>query len=146
MKAYLFRFIQRLSPAGKRYLIVGISVYAFELVVIFAAQQIGTSSLIAVTISFWLGLLLSFGLQKMVTFSDRRLHHRVLFPQLIAFGLLVLFNFGFTLLVTAVLDGIVPVAVSRTLALGITTLWNFYLYKTRIFKKAPFTGPGPLVS
>jgi putative flippase GtrA len=79
----------------------------------------------------------SFLLQKFVTFGDNRTHHRILVPQFIATCLLVVFNFGFTLFVTAIFAGILPAVVSRTLALGICTIWNFYLYKTRIFKQAP---------
>jgi putative flippase GtrA len=121
------------TPFG-RYLIIGVSVYIFELVVIFAAQALGASALLAVGLSFWLGLLVSFFLQKLVTFGDRRMHHRILIPQLIAVALLVLFNFGFTLAVTKLLQNVLPAVATRTLALGITTIWNFYLYKTRIFK------------
>lgn len=117
-----------------RYLIVGGSVYLLELVVIVAAQRLGASAVWAVGLSFWIGLVVSFALQKLVTFGDKRLHHRVLLPQIIAFSLLVLFNFGFTLLVTKLLSPALPAVVTRTLALGITTVWNFYLYKTRIFK------------
>jgi putative flippase GtrA len=124
-----------MKPEHKRYLAIGVSVYLFELVVIVVAQLLGASAVAAVGISFWLGLVVSFGLQKMVTFGDRRLHHRVLVPQVIAFSLLVLFNFGFTLLVTQLLQAWLPAVVTRTLALGTTTIWNFYLYKTRIFKK-----------
>ena len=29
-----------------------------------------------------------------------------------------------------------PAVVTRTIALAITTIWNFYLYKTRIFKNS----------
>jgi len=58
----------------------------------------------------------------------------VVIPQIIAFCVLVLWNFGFTLLVAHILADLVPVAVTRTVALGITTIWNFYLYKTHIFK------------
>ncbi|HXY18128.1 MAG TPA: GtrA family protein [Candidatus Nitrosopolaris sp.] len=123
-----------LSPASRRYLAVGISVYLFELLVIVVAQKLGASATLAVGISFWLGLLVSFGLQKFFTFGDKRVHHRVLIPQIAAFSLLVLFNFGFTLLVTKLLSPPVPAVLTRTLALGITTIWNFYLYKTRIFK------------
>lgn len=123
----------RLSLHMRRYLIVGVSVYVFELVVIVAALRAGASNVWAVGLSFWLGLLVSFFLQKLVTFGDKRMHHRILLPQFIAVTLLVLFNFGFTLLVTKVSQPFVPAVVSRTIALGITTLWNFYLYKTRIF-------------
>jgi putative flippase GtrA len=121
------------TPFG-RYLIIGGSVYVFELVVIFIAQRSGASSIVAVGLSFWLGLIVSFILTKFVTFDDKRTHHRILIPQMIAVTLLVLFNFGFTLLVTKLLQSVLPAVATRTLALGITTFWNFYLYKTRIFK------------
>lgn len=123
------------GPIG-RYLVVGISVYTLELLVIIIAQNNGASDVLAVGLSFWIGLLVSFGLQKVVTFGDKRVHHKILIPQVIAFSILVLFNFGFTLLVTKLLSPWLPPVVTRTIALGITTIWNFYLYKTRIFNKA----------
>lgn len=121
------------TPFG-RYLLIGGLVFLFELLVIVVAQQLGASSLVAVGLSFWLGLIVSFILTKFVTFGDKRTHHRVLVPQIVAVSLLVLFNFGFTLLVTELLSELLPPTITRTLALGITTFWNFYLYKTRIFK------------
>ncbi len=123
-----------LKGRGRRYLIIGGSVYLLELLVIVIAQALGASAALAVGLSFWLGLLVSFGLQKFVTFGDKRRRRQVLLPQVIAFSLLVLFNFGFTLLVTSWLSPPIPAVITRTLALGITTIWNFYLYKTRIFK------------
>jgi putative flippase GtrA len=119
-----------------RYLIIGVSVYVFELIVILAAQSLGASSTVAVGVSFWLGLLVSFGLQKFFTFSDKRLQRHILFSQIVAFSLLVVFNFCFTLVVTALLSPPLPAVATRTLALGITTIWNFYLYKTHIFKQS----------
>ncbi len=124
-----------LKRPGVRYLLVGASVYVFELVVIVIAQRSGSSAVAAVGISFVLGTLVSFGLQKLVTFGDRRMHHRILIPQLVATCLLVLFNFGFTLAVTTALVHVVPAVVSRTLALLTTTIWNFYLYRTKIFNQ-----------
>jgi putative flippase GtrA len=123
-----------LSTRGGRYLFIGGSVYLLELVVIVVAQWLGASAILAVGLSFWIGLLISFGLQKIITFGDKRLHHRVLIPQIIAYCLLVAFNFGFTILVTKLLVSVIPAVATRTLALAITTIWNFYLYKTRIFK------------
>jgi len=128
------RLHKLLSTPGRRYLVIGGSVYLLELVVIVAAQWFGASAVVAVGLSFWIGLVVSFGLQKLVTFEDKRMHHKVLVPQIIAFSLLVLFNFSFTLFVTKLLSGTIPAVATRTLALGITTIWNFYLYKTRIFK------------
>lgn len=119
-----------------RYLIIGGSVYIFELLVILLAQAFGASAVWAVAISFCLGTLVSFFLQKLVTFGDKRMHHRILIPQLIATSLLILWNLGFSVLLTKLLQNHFPAVVSRTLALAITTIWNFYLYKTRIFKNS----------
>lgn len=123
-----------LSRPFGRYLVIGGSVYVLELLIIVVAQKMGASALVAVGLSFWIGLVTSFILTKFVTFGDKRTHHRILIPQIVAVSLLVLFNFGFTLLVTELLKNILPPTITRTIALGITTLWNFYLYKTRIFK------------
>lgn len=127
-----------LRRPSARYVLIGSSVYLLELAVIFIAQHFGINAVVAVGLSFWVGLVVSFVLQKLVTFNDQRLHHRILIPQVIAFSCLVLFNFSFTIGVAKLLAGVVGPAVARTIALGITTIWNFYLYKTRIFK--PSTG------
>jgi len=97
-----------LKRPGYRYLIIGGSVYLLEVVVIFAAQAAGASAITAVGLSFWIGLIISFALQKLVTFSDKRLQHKVLIPQVLAFSILVLFNFGFTVLVTRLLASAIP--------------------------------------
>lgn len=123
-----------LRRPGYRYLIIGGSVYVFELLVIVVAQQMGARAPLAVAISFCLGTAVSFFLQKLITFGDKRMHHRILVPQMIATALLVLWNFGFSVILTDLLQNHAPAVVTRTLALGVTTIWNFYLYKTRIFK------------
>ncbi len=128
---------KRLKGSGRRYLVIGGSVYAFELLVIVATQALGLSSVAAVALSFWLGLLVSFTLQKLVTFNDNRLQAKILSRQLATFMLLVLWNFGFTILLTKLLTDVLPAVLCRTLALAVTTTWNFYLYKTRIFKHEP---------
>lgn len=115
-------------------MLIGGSVYLLELLVIVVAQKLGQSAVVAVGLSFWIGLCVSFILQKLVTFGDKRMHHRVLLPQVLAFSLLVVFNFSFTIAVTKLLQHVLPAVVTRTLALGITAIWNFYLYKTKIFK------------
>ena len=123
-----------LRRRGVRYVLVGGSVYVLELAVIVAAQHLGASPVVAVGTGFWVGLVVSFLLQKFVAFEDKRTHRRIVLSQFAAVTLLVLFNFGFTLLVTKLLTPHVPAVVSRTLALAVTVTWNFYLYKTRIFK------------
>jgi putative flippase GtrA len=120
------------QPLG-RYLIVGGSAYVLEIAVIIVAQQVGTGDVVAVALSFTVGLIVSFVLQKFYTFGDKRTHHKVILSQVTAVCLLIAFNFGFTLAVTSLLVGTLPAVVSRTLAIATTTIWNFYLYKSRIF-------------
>lgn len=124
----------RLGPLSQRYLLVGGSVYIFELAVILVAQKLGATPVWAVVSSYCLGTLVSFFLQKLVTFGDRRMYRRILAPQMIATGLLVLLNLGFSVLLAKLLETVLPTVIIRTLTLAITTIWNFYLYKTRIFK------------
>ncbi|MGB4800302.1 MAG: GtrA family protein [Candidatus Saccharimonadales bacterium] len=125
-----------LQKPGARYLVVGGSVYVLELIVIFAAQRLGATAVQAVTISFLVGLVVSFLLQKLFTFGDRRMYHKVVIAQVVAVTALVLWNLGFTIVVTRLLQDVLPAVVTRTLALGITTIWNFYLYRTRIFRQS----------
>lgn len=130
------RLRKLLERPGYRYLVIGGSVYVLELLIIVVAQWLGATAVWAVAISFCLGTLVSFFLQKLVTFNDKRMHHRILIPQLIATGLLIAWNLGFSVLLTKLLQNHFPAVVTRTLALAVTTIWNFYLYKTRIFKQA----------
>ena len=118
---------------GYRYLFVGGSVYVLELAVIYVAGHLGASAVWSVTLSFTVGLIVSFVLQKFFTFGDHRLKRHIVLPQLIAVTLLVLWNLGFTILLTTLLQTVMPPMLTRTIALGITTIWNYYLYRTRIF-------------
>lgn len=127
-------FHKILQHRSYRYILIGGSVYLLEMIVITVAQTFGATAVTAVAISFLVGVIASFLLQKFVAFDDKRTQHHILIPQVIAFALLVLFNFGFTLFVTDILASSLPTTIARTLALGATTIWNFYLYKTRIFK------------
>lgn len=129
------RLITLLDRPIVRYLVVGGSVYVLELGVIFTAQELGASAVWAVALAFWIGLVISFGLQKIVTFRDRRSQRGIVLRQFIAVTALVLWNFGFTIAVTKLLEGHIDAAIARTLALLITTIWNFTLYKTSIFRQ-----------
>lgn len=129
-----------LARPGIRYVVVGGSVYVLELIVILVAQRYGATPTEAVTLSFLVGLAVSFLLQKLFTFGDKRMHHRIVLPQLIAVTLLVLFNLAFTIVLTRVLQAVMPPVITRTLALAVTTIWNFYLYKTKIFKRSETSG------
>ena len=128
-----------------RYLLVGGSVYLFELFIIYLAQQLGANNVTAVGAAFWCGLLISFLLQKIVTFDDKRIKHKIILWQFGAFVALVLFNFSFTLIFTWITQDYMPAYASRTLALAVTTVWNFYLYKTKIFHSNTASAKEPVI-
>jgi hypothetical protein len=54
------KLLANLKPEFKSYLVIGVSVYSFELIVIFVALNRGTGGVVAVGLSFWLGLIVSF--------------------------------------------------------------------------------------
>ena len=125
-----------LSRPGGRYLITGGSVYLLEIIIIVIAQALGATPVTAVAISFIIGTIISFIIQKFFTFGDKRTHHKIVLGQAVAVALLVAFNFGFTVLATKLLENVLPAVVTRTLVLLTTTIWNFFLYKTKIFKRS----------
>lgn len=118
-----------------RYILVGLAVYLFEVVIIISSQQVfGLSAVAAVTVSFWLGLVVSFVLTKVVTFQDTRRHHRVVAAQFLGYTLLTLWNFGFTIGFTSLFQSFIPAVWCRTITLAITVSWNYFVYQTRLFR------------
>jgi len=123
------------SDSRVRYLAIGGGTFLVELAVLFAAQAAGAPGTLAVAISFIIGTALSFLLQKIIAFKDRRFQKKVVFSQALLYAALVVFNFAFTVLAVWLLEQYFPVALIRTVALATTVIWNYYLYKTRIFNK-----------
>lgn len=98
-----------------------------------------TSLWFANGVSFVMGLLTSFALNRQWTFFtttdgeySKRLHH-----QFVMYLALALMNLLLTIWFVQVFTkfGVLP-AIAKILAMGITSVWNFFLYKTAIFKRA----------
>lgn len=117
-----------------RYLLVGGIAYLTEMAVLVVARDgLKFGSLTAVAISFWVGFIISFVLQKIFAFKNHETGFTVLGRQLGLYALLVAFNFGFTLLLVRLFDNTFSVYLIRTIAIFIITSWNYLVYK-RIFK------------
>lgn len=119
-----------------RYVIVGGSAYMLEMAVLYLLRnQLGLSSVVSVGISFWVGFVVAFTLQKMITFKnyDRKL--QTVGKQLAGYVLLVGWNYLFTLMVTTILAKHLSVFVIRSTVIAITTFWNYLFYK-RLFAEA----------
>ena len=117
------------------YLLVGTTSYLIEMGSLYFFNTIfGLSSVMAVAISFWIGFVVAFVLQKWFTFKSHNKKPRVISSQLIAYSILAIWNYGFTLLAVAMFSQTTSVFVIRTITIAIITLWNFAIYNI-IFKE-----------
>jgi putative flippase GtrA len=113
-----------------RYLLVGGTAYLAEISVLWALHYpLGLNALISTAISFWVGFLIAFLLQKIFTFQNHDRRRHVVARQLVIYSLLVGWNYIFTLLMVASLEDKLSVIVIRTLVILATTVWNFAIYK-----------------
>ena len=118
-----------------RYLFIGGVSYVFELAVLYAvANGLGFGPTIGVAVSFWIGLVISFILQKTLAFKNKATSKKHLLKQSLVYGTLVAVNYTFTVMFVTLLEPHMGLVISRTLALIITTGWNFILYSKIIFK------------
>jgi putative flippase GtrA len=134
-----------------RYIITGGGSFVFEFSVLFGLKHAGLSNEWAVGISYWVGLTVSFVLQKFITFEDTDKSAKRVGRQLFLYGILVAINYAFAITFTSWLATHINFYLARVVALLITTFFNFYAYKSHIFgtKKQeegldPFD-PNPLI-
>ena len=123
-------FNRRLS----RYILAGGLSYTIELGFLLAIHRYTHASAeISTAIAFWIGLLTSFFLQKLFAFRDYKKTIHAITNQITSYALLVGFNYLFTIFVVAAFPSRLLI-LSRTLALVMTTVWNYFLYKRLIFR------------
>lgn len=131
----LFRLFTRLkNKPAVRYVVVGGLSYLIEVACIYLLITLGTGSLVAIAISFWVGLVVSFLLQKLVAFNDKKRTARALAGQSLSYGILVIVNYFFTLGVVYIGAPLLGAYLARTVALIITTAWNYLIYSKIIFR------------
>ncbi|MDR1186882.1 MAG: GtrA family protein [Bifidobacteriaceae bacterium] len=130
----------RIPNRVARYLVAGIVCYGVEVAVLLGLGRLHVSNAIAVTASFWLGLVASFLAQKLFSFGDKRVG-RVVAGQVLRYLALVGFNYLFTLLVVVAVGTAWPVIWTRTGCLAVTTVWNYFVYGRIIFDRGREPGP-----
>lgn len=116
-----------------RYLFVGGTSYVFELSSLLLIFHFSGSRTLAAAISFWIGFLLAFVLQKIVAFKDYNKETKVLTRQSTYYILLNCWNYLFTVGFVSLFPD-KHLVVSRTVALVMMSAWNFVIYKKFIFK------------
>ena len=98
---------------------------------------LGLAPTSAVAISFWVGFIVAFIMQKYITFQNNDRQVGSVTKQLLGYSLLVGWNYVFTLGAVALCTSFVSVYVIRTVVIAITTLWNYVLYDRLFAKKGP---------
>ncbi|HSX46801.1 MAG TPA: GtrA family protein [Patescibacteria group bacterium] len=118
-----------------RYGLVGGIAYAMELLTLFGLKVgLGLSPVHAVAISFWVGFVIAFLLQKIIAFENHEKTPHIVGKQLVLYGLLTVWNYGFTLLAVDLFQHHASVFVIRSCALALIVCWNFAAYQ-RLFPR-----------
>lgn len=113
-----------------RYVLVGGTAYCIEIVTIYLLHEVlGLSPVQSVAISFWIGFVAVFGLQKFITFQDYQREKKEIAKQLVGYSFLVAWNYAFTLITVTIFSGKISVFVIRTVVIAIMTTWNFVIYR-----------------
>ncbi len=118
-----------------RYVFVGGITFVFDIAVLVGMYYgLGTSRALAASASFWSGLMFSFLLQKLVAFQDYQKEVKAISKQALSYGILIAFNYALTVFIVSLFPG-KDIVYSRTLAVAITTIWNYFIYKKLVFRE-----------
>jgi putative flippase GtrA len=119
-----------------RYILAGGLSFVFELAILVTLKNVaGLSATISTAIAFWFGLAASFLLQKIFAFKDYEKTLGKISKQIGSYMILVGFNYIFTILFVSFFPEKYYIY-TRTIALILTTCWNYLIYKKIIFKTA----------
>lgn len=116
-----------------RYILSGGSSYIIEIAILYLLSASGLPKTVAVSVSFWIGFFVSFFAQKIFTFKNTKTGKKKSTLQVIGYGILVTVNYLFTITLVSIFAD-ADVVIVRTIALAITTSWNFLIYKFILFK------------
>lgn len=117
-----------------RYFVVGMAAYFIDIGTLVGCYSgLHTSRVAAVAISFWAGTLAGFAMQKFIAFRDYQKELKALSKQGIFYAVLLTFNYLLTIFIVNLFPGRY-IVYSRTLAVAITTIWNYVIYKKLVFR------------
>ena len=121
-----------------RYIFIGGFSYLVEMGCLFGLHDgLKLNATLSVAISFWVGFIVAYVLQKFITFKNTDRSRQAVTNQLLGYSLLVGWNYLFTLIVVGLLDQFVSVFILRTLVVLVTTVWNYVIYK-KLFKNVEY--------
>jgi len=122
------------------YVAVGLVGFAVDFgMLVFFREVVGTPVWVATTIAFWASLAVVFLTNKYVTFGARGMAHR----QIVRYFVLLGVNYLATLGVIALADHLgLGYQIGKIVAVGMTTVWNYFVYQLWVFREADKPTPG----
>ena len=117
-----------------RYIGIGFLSYIVDAgILVIVSGPLGGPVWLATTLGFWTSVFLNFALNRRVFAHDS--HVRRLTRQGVRYGILLGVNYVITLAIVGVGTrwGLAPV-VPKTLVVGMSTGWNFILYRRWVFR------------
>lgn len=118
-----------------RYILVGGCAYLLEMIVLaLLTRVLSIEPTIAVSISFWIGVVVSFFMQKVIAFENNHKSPKKVGQQIVMYASLLFINYVFTITLVYLLESMIGVLLSRTIAIVVSTVWNYVVYKRIIFR------------
>ncbi|HSX45319.1 MAG TPA: GtrA family protein [Candidatus Saccharimonadales bacterium] len=118
-----------------RYLFVGGTTFFLDLgTLILLHGKFHISLPLATSIAYWLSVIFNFSLNRWWTFSVSE--KSSLQKHAMTYGLLLGFNFIFTVIFVSNVSHHINYAKAKILAVAFQMCWNFFIYKNFIFTKA----------
>lgn len=123
-----------ISHPAYKYLVIGTCAFVGEYGSFLALFKMVHLPLIAAnSISFAVGLFISFGFNRHWSFKNESFHKRV-HQQMVLYGGLALINLLLTNVIISLLSraGVLP-AVAKIIVMACVATWNFFIYRHAIF-------------
>lgn len=139
IKQLIDKIISLLSRKGFVYLSVGLIAFCIEYLSFLLIFNQWSSLFLAQTVSFCIGLVISFNGNRMYTFSEGDFRNSVK-KQILLYLILAIVNVIFTnvMIYTLVSLGIHPL-VAKVIVMGVVIIWNFIIFNKIIFKSKKAT-------
>lgn len=118
-----------------RYIFVGGTTFVLDFLLLVGLHEgLKLNIVIATTVSYWTAIAYNFLLNRRWTFSNKDKEN--LHKHILLYGLLLCFNYIFTVVFVSVVSSVIYFAWAKIIAVLIQTTWTYYLYKNYVFKNS----------
>lgn len=125
----------KLSRRFMMYVLIGVVAFTVEYVVFVGLFHVINSLIVAQSLSFISGLLISFFGNKNVTFNSTEQYQLSSVSQLWRYLVLALTNLLLSNLVIQLLVQYIPAEIAKLFVMGVIIAWNYIIFNRVIFKK-----------